>query len=66
MGKECSFDKPSSALAHNLKKPNVLALKVFSKAFLFSLKAAVISPEETKRLLVTILRREGVRKRNCP
>ena len=60
------FRQTSLSFSTRIKKLNVLALKVFSKAFLFSLKAAVISPEETKRLLVTILRREGVRKRNCP
>ena len=60
------FRQTSLSFSTRIKKQNVLALKVFSKAFLFSLKAAVISPEETKRLLVTILRREGVRKRNCP
>ena len=60
------FRQTSLSLSTRIKKQNVLALKVFSKAFLFSLKAAVISPEETKLLLVTILRREGVRKRNCP
>ena len=61
------FRQTFLSFSTRIKKLNVLALKVFSKAFLFSLKAAVISPEETKRLLVTILRREeGVRKCNCP